>query len=499
MDIDGDGDLDAFVGEFDGNTNFFRNTSTNSSIPAFNLESSDNAFGLSDIGYVSQPTFVDIDADGDLDAFVGETNTNTNFFRNTSTNSSIPAFNLESSDNAFGLSETGGLSSPTFVDIDADGDLDAFVGDIFGNTNFFRNTSTNSSIPAFNIAFGLSDIGEDSSPTFVDIDGDGDLDAFVGERDGNTNFFRNTSTNSSIPAFNLESSDNAFGLSDIGYISHPTFVDIDGDGDLDAFIGAEDGNIHFFRNTSTNSSIPAFNLESSDNAFGLSDIGRFNSPTFVDIDGDGDLDAFVGEYAGNTNFFRNSNSSVPAFNLESSNNAFGISDIGVSSSPTFVDIDGDGDLDAFVGERDGNTNFFRNISTNSFIPAFTLEIIDNAFGISDIGSNSSPTFVDIDGDGDLDAFVGEFQGKTVFFKNSTPDIALEGNSMDIPDGDTTPQSADDTDFGSANVTGGMVSKTFTIKNTGGATLNLGTLSILGTNMADFSVSTPPLLPLLQMV
>ena len=72
-----------------------------------------------------------------------------------------------------------------------------------------------------------------------------------------------------------------------------------------------------------------------------------------------------------------------------------------------------------------------------------------------------------------------------------PEIALEGNGMDIPDGDTTPQSADDTDFGSANVTGAMVSKTFTIKNTGGVTLNLSPLSILGTNMADFSVTTAP--------
>ena len=82
--------------------------------------------------------------------------------------------------------------------------------------------------------FGLSGVGSISSiPTFVDIDGDGDLDAFVGEFDGNINYFENTSTDSSIPAFSLVSTDGAFGLLDVGYRSIPTFVDIDGDGDLD--------------------------------------------------------------------------------------------------------------------------------------------------------------------------------------------------------------------------------------------------------------------------
>lgn len=41
------------------------------------------------------------------------------------------------------------------------------------------------------------------------------------------------------------------------------------------------------------------------NPFGLSDVTRFSNPTFADIDGDGDLDAFVGNVYGNTLFYRN--------------------------------------------------------------------------------------------------------------------------------------------------------------------------------------------------
>ncbi|MEM6697766.1 MAG: VCBS repeat-containing protein, partial [Bacteroidota bacterium] len=220
-----------------------------------------------------------------------------------------------------------------------------------------------------NAPFGLVDVGIYSVPTFVDIDGDGDLDAFVGEADGNINYFENIGTPTS-PNFQLQSTDGAFGLSNVSVQSIPTFVDIDSDGDLDAFVGERDGNINYFRNEGTAISSPVFSLLSTDGAFGLSDVGFNSAPTFVDIDGDGDLDAFVGEGNGNgnTNYFENINSGTatsnsPVFSLLSTDGAFGLSDIGYNSIPTFVDIDGDGDLDAFVGEQVGNINYFEN--TNS--------------------------------------------------------------------------------------------------------------------------------------
>lgn len=65
-----------------------------------------------------------------------------------------------------------------------------------------------------------------------------------------------------------------------------------------------------------------------------------------------------------------------------------------------------------------------------------------------------------------------------------PEIDLTGKGVSIADGDTTPSTTDDTDFGSVLVstatTTHTLTKTFTVRNTGSGTLYLGTPSVTGT-------------------
>ena len=72
-----------------------------------------------------------------------------------------------------------------------------------------------------------------------------------------------------------------------------------------------------------------------------------------------------------------------------------------------------------------------------------------------------------------------------------PEVNVQGNGVSIADGDPTPTVTDHTDFGSAGVSGGTVARTYTIQNTGTATLTIGTPSISGTHAADFSVTANP--------
>ncbi len=76
-----------------------------------------------------------------------------------------------------------------------------------------------------------------------------------------------------------------------------------------------------------------------------------------------------------------------------------------------------------------------------------------------------------------------------------PEINIQGNGITITDGDTTPDVADNTDFGSVDITGGGSPNSFTIQNLGSSTLNLTGSSpyvtISGLNAADFSVTAIP--------
>jgi hypothetical protein len=264
-----------------------------------------NPFGLtSNPDLLVRPCLVDIDNDGDLDVFTGTMTGGIYYYKNTGT-ASAPVFAAATA-NPFGLTHAlvGGYVAPCFVDIDNDGTLDAFIGNLSGDTLYFQNTGT-ASAPVFTAAatnpFNLANVGKFAAPAFADIDNDGTLDAFIGNSDGDTVYFHNTGT-ASVPNFAAPVT-NPFGLTNVGTAAAPCFADIDNDGDLDAIIGNGDGNTLYFQNTGT-ASAPVFAAPVT-NPFGLTNVGTAAAPCFADIDNDGDLDGLFGNYSGNFLFFRN--------------------------------------------------------------------------------------------------------------------------------------------------------------------------------------------------
>jgi uncharacterized repeat protein (TIGR01451 family) len=260
-----------------------------------------------------------------------------------------------------------------------------------------------------------------SYPVFVDIDGDGRADAFVGAADGTIRFFRNVGT-PARPVFQEQTGPaNPLNGVTAGTYSAPAFVDIDGDGDLDAFIGAHDGTIRFFRNTGSAANPVFVEQTGANNPFngvrvGGSCCGR-SAPTFVDIDGDGDYDAFVGDFYGTISYFANTGSATdPIFTQRTGTaNPLGSVNVGYYSAPTFADIDGDGDYDAFIGTKYGTVLYFENTGTAS-APVFTPRTgAANPADAVHVPNDAVPVVADVNADGVPDLVVGGESGDVRIF------------------------------------------------------------------------------------
>ncbi|MBE9059359.1 VCBS repeat-containing protein, partial [Sphaerospermopsis sp. LEGE 08334] len=268
-------------------------------------------------------------------------------------------------------------------------------------------------------------VGNSSTPTLADIDGDGDLDAVVGEFEGILNYYKNTGTATNPIYTEQTGTANPFAGIFVGNSSTPTLADIDGDGDLDAVVGEYFGSLKYYKNTGTATNPIYTEQTGTANPFDGIDVGYFSTPTFADIDGDGDLDAVVGEGFGTLKYYKNTGTATNPIYTEQTGTANPFDGIFVgsssSSSPIFADIadiDGDGDLDAVVGEGGGSLKYYKNTGTATN-PIYTEQTgTANPFDGIFVGSSSTPTFADIDGDGDLDAVVGEGFGTLKYYNNT---------------------------------------------------------------------------------
>jgi hypothetical protein len=82
-------------------------------------------------------------------------------------------------------------------------------------------------------------------------------------------------------------------------------------------------------------------------------------------------------------------------------------------------------------------------------------------------------------------------GKIVITYVAPQEINILGNNITITDGDITPSPTDWTDFGSMETSTGTITKKYTIQNTGNLALSIGSITISGTNAANFTLTASP--------
>ena len=427
-DLDNDGDYDLVAGDASGAFFYFENTGSALS-PIFTARTGlDNPLdGFSTAGY-SSPAFADLDGDADLDVFAGEGSGAILYFENTGSALS-PNFTARTGPaNPFDGLGAASYSAPAAADLDADGDLDVVVGEYDGTFTYLENTGTSLNA-AFTTQTGVGnpldgfDMGYNATPAFADLDVDSDLDMMAGEYDGTFRLFENT-TPVSNPNFTEATglANPLDGLSAVGGYSAPILADLDNDGDLDVVSGAYDGSFQYFENTGL-ANAPAYTEQfGSANPFDGLNVVYGSMLALADLDDDGDLDMVAGSYYGGFAYYENTGTAgSPTFveRTGSANPLDGLN-VGYSSAPTLVDLDGDGDFDLVSGEGAdvGLFLYFENTGTANS-PTFVERTgASNPLDGFSTGGFSTPTFLDYDYDGDFDLVAGDDAGVFFYFENT---------------------------------------------------------------------------------
>lgn len=236
-DVDNDGDDDVFVGGAAGVPGVLFFAEDNAEFRAAARGPWSAHSDREDLGIL----WLDADSDGDLDLFVasggvevpqGDTDLANRLYLNDGRGN----FQKAADDRLPISAESSGVVSA--ADIDADGDLDLFIGgrSVAGNyplapvSQLLRNDDGQFVDVTDEIAPGLRDVGMVTSALWTDVDNDSDPDLMVTLEWGAVRYFENTGSE-------LTDRTQSAGLSSrTGWWNSITSVDLDNDGDSDYVI-----------------------------------------------------------------------------------------------------------------------------------------------------------------------------------------------------------------------------------------------------------------------
>lgn len=312
-----------------------------------------------------------------------------------------------------------GANALTFADVKGQGVLDLFWGDFFEEGLLrFQNTGTCAQPdltgkPArFPMASPVLTSGY-NAPTFGDVDGDGAIDLVMGAIGGAFQPSRSGIDNLYVL---LQQPKNSWRVAtkrliptiDVGSDAAPVLADVNADGLLDLLVGGKiaptdgaTGTVTWFANVGTKTQ-PSFRERGV-----MSMRGDYNyAPAVVDLDGDSLPDIVVGTWRDRLQWYRNVGTrAAPVWTMKDT--ALVTITRGTNSTPTFGDLDGDGLVDLMIGEASGTLNVYRNSGTRN-APAFTL--VSDHFQDIKVTRRSAPTLADMDADGTLDMVIGDAEG-----------------------------------------------------------------------------------------
>ena len=390
--------------------------------------------------------FFDSDGDGWLDVYlvngaeIGRTRPDTTHQNSLFNNRQNGTF--EDLTATSGAGDTGYGMGCTVGDVDNDGDQDLFVTNVGPNSLYLNLTANRFQNATHELRVGDPRWG--ASAGFLDYDRDGDLDLFVTNYvewsvEGDIDCRRGELRSYCTPSYYEPEADILYrndgqsftdvteemGIALKGRGLGVAFSDYDQDGDTDIYV-ANDGDMNFLYENQ-----PARFVES-----GLQAGVRFNQDgqaeagmgvDFGDIDGDGNQELFVTNFAMETNTLYRQVDTTRYIDVTSSAGLNLPSFRPLGFGTTFLDFDNDADLDLFVANGHVIDNIARIDSGQTYRQHNQLfsnhdgRFLDvssaagASFSVTNVGRGTASG--DYDNDGDVDLLVATVAGRPRLLRN----------------------------------------------------------------------------------
>lgn len=345
-------------------------------------------------------------------------------------------------------------STVTALDLNGDSYHELLLGDItFDNIVMLENSastenammiSQDTNFPSYNTSINLTKF---PATYHFDLNNDSKKDLIVSPNGNNVShnyeniwFYKNESTNDAVDLNLVQKNVLLDEMIEVGSGAHPVFFDYNNDSLIDLIIanygyyidgGNYNSQLALYKNIGTPDT-PKFEWVTDD----FSNLGTLNfdsnlSPTFGDLDNDGDKDMIVGDANGKIHLLNNININGEANFFMNAVDYFDI-DVGSFASPFLVDLDRDNDLDLIIGSRQGHIAYYENqgdINNAEF--TLTNDTLGNIHLTDPIYNTAYTTPVVIDSENVYELFVGTESGKLYHFLNI--DDNINGDFIEVED------------------------------------------------------------------
>ena len=444
IDWNGDGILDCFINDRDGYLQYWEGVADwqFGNIPLFTFVTKT----FQDINVGTWFAFHDFDGDGDEDLLSHTPDSdNVSYWSNENGEFELVADELLDIDN---LPVYGGqIVIPAIADIDGDGHIDYFIGDISGRLAYYKGYGMSAGLPLFElITSTFEDIQIVWTPSrhganaveFYDMDNDNDLDLIWGDFYQPGLFYLENYGTSTNPDFDdlLMVTDFPQGT-DFVTTGHniARVVDFDLDGDGDMVVGVLSGaygteyldNLYYFQNNGTGENWD-FEMITSRLLPGLDFISGTH-PTLTTNCNSNAVEIWIGTDSDSANinwngsiYYLNNNGSAAEPALVGDGVKW-FTQIGNNLVPAFFNFNNDGGEELFVGEFNGKLYKIDQYQDYPFFCIFGDPEAD--FLNIDLSGRATPSFGDIDQDDDDDLAVGDKNGVIhIYWNQGSADSAV---------------------------------------------------------------------------